>query len=128
MTVSPMSCRRRRPRGSRRCSNKAPGCAFIGDGINDAIALRQADVSISLSGATTVATDAAQIVLMDNDLRQMRLLWALASGFELSLNENARLARRFSLGAAGWVLLFPFKFLAVELFWGAQAPGQDAPW
>lgn len=94
---------------------------FIGDGINDAIALRQADVSISLSGATTVATDAAQIVLMDNDLRQMRLLWALASGFELSLNENARLARRFSLGAAGWVLLFPFKFLAVELFWGAQA-------
>ena len=34
---------------------------FIGDGIHDAIAMRQADVSISLRGATTAATDTAQI-------------------------------------------------------------------
>lgn len=66
---------------------------FIGDGINDAIALRQAEVSISLRGATTVATDAAQIVLMDDDLTQLRVLWELAQGFERSLAANARLGR-----------------------------------
>jgi cation transport ATPase len=41
---------------------------FIGDGINDAIALKQADISVSLKGAATAATDTAQIILMDADL------------------------------------------------------------
>lgn len=44
---------------------------FIGDGINDAIALKKADVSVSLRGATTAATDTAQVVLMDADLSQL---------------------------------------------------------
>ncbi|MCW5849168.1 MAG: heavy metal translocating P-type ATPase [Anaerolineae bacterium] len=34
---------------------------FVGDGINDAIALKTAHVSVSLRGATTVAMDAAQV-------------------------------------------------------------------
>lgn len=38
---------------------------FIGDGVNDTIALIQADVSISLRGASTIATDTAQIVFME---------------------------------------------------------------
>jgi len=41
---------------------------FIGDGINDSIALKKAPVSISLKGASSVATDTAQIVLMDGKL------------------------------------------------------------
>lgn len=51
---------------------------FVGDGINDALALKKAQVSISLRGATSVATDTAQIVLMDQSLRQLPDLFALA--------------------------------------------------
>lgn len=93
---------------------------FLGDGINDAIALRQAEVSISFRGATTVATDAAQVVLMEDDLSQLRLLWELAEGFEGSLTANARQAGRMSLLAATGVLLLPFRYWTVEVLWGLQ--------
>jgi len=51
---------------------------FVGDGINDSIALKKSQVSISLRGATTVATDTAQVVLMDATLAQLPGLFALA--------------------------------------------------
>ncbi|MEB3318591.1 MAG: heavy metal translocating P-type ATPase [Cyanobacteriota bacterium] len=103
-------------------SQKGKRVCFIGDGINDAIALRKAEVSISLRGATTVATDSAQVVLMEEDLSQLRVLWELAQGFENSLSSNARQALRTSLLAGIAVLLLPlgFGYLSVELLWGLQ--------
>jgi Mg2+-importing ATPase len=42
--------------------------AFLGDGVNDALALHHADVGISVDAATDVAKDAADIILLEHDL------------------------------------------------------------
>ncbi|MDH7974715.1 magnesium-translocating P-type ATPase [Sphingomonas sp. AR_OL41] len=41
---------------------------FIGDGINDAPAIRAADIGLSVEGATDVAREAADMILLDTDL------------------------------------------------------------
>lgn len=48
--------------------------AFLGDGVNDGLALHAADVGISVDTATDVAKDAADVLLLDKDL------WVLANG------------------------------------------------
>ncbi|QFY43365.1 heavy metal translocating P-type ATPase [Candidatus Methylospira mobilis] len=59
---------------------------FIGDGINDSIALKQANVSISLRGATSIATDTAHIVFMEQGLGKLCELRDIAR----SLSDNVR--------------------------------------
>jgi heavy metal translocating P-type ATPase len=43
--------------------------AFCGDGINDSAALAYADASVSFAGATDIARETADVVLMEDDLR-----------------------------------------------------------
>lgn len=61
---------------------------FVGDGINDAIALKKAQVSVSLSGASTIATDTAQVILMDRTLNQLGQLFTVADEYEKNMQYN----------------------------------------
>ena len=106
-----------------RLQNEGRTVCFIGDGINDAIAMRQADVSISLRGATTVATDTAQIILMKGNLEQLRYLFQLAWEFERNLKHNVRFTMGVSAVAVSGILLAGFTFVATEVFYSLSLFG-----
>jgi Cu2+-exporting ATPase len=61
---------------------------FVGDGINDTIALKNADVSISLNSASSIAADTAQIVLMDDSLQQFPKLFELSESLEKNFKKS----------------------------------------
>lgn len=61
---------------------------FVGDGINDAIAMGKADVSVSLSGATTIAMDSAQVILMDSTLNHLTSLFEISHSLHKDLQKT----------------------------------------
>jgi Cu2+-exporting ATPase len=61
---------------------------FIGDGVNDTIAMRQADLSVSLRGATTLAIDVADIILTNSDLNSLCELMVLSEKLENNLKRG----------------------------------------
>lgn len=52
----------------RALQNKGHVVGFVGDGINDAPALKTADVGISVDGAVDIAKDSSDIILLENSL------------------------------------------------------------
>ncbi|MGZ5600044.1 MAG: heavy metal translocating P-type ATPase [Methylobacter sp.] len=64
---------------------------FIGDGVNDTIAMRQADLSVSLRGATTLAIDVADIILTNSDLNSLCRLMVLSEKLENNLKRGLRI-------------------------------------
>lgn len=66
----------------RRLREQGRSICFVGDGINDAVALKTANVGISLSGSSNAALDTAGIILLNRDLRQLETLLDLAAAME----------------------------------------------
>lgn len=84
---------------------------FVGDGINDAIAIQAADVSISIDGATHIARDLAQILFMNNGLAALDDLFEIAYSLEHNMQNTLK-----TLYAPSVVNLFGSLFLGFGLF------------
>ncbi len=85
---------------------------FLGDGVNDAVALREADVGISVDTGSEVAKDAADIVLLGKDLgilatgvREGRRIFSNTMKYVL-MGTSSNFGNMFS--AAGGSLLLNF--------------------
>jgi len=88
---------------------------FVGDGINDAIALKKANVSVSLNGATAIATDMAQVVLMDGSLSHLCELFDISKDLENNLrNSVMAIAIPSTINLSG-IFLLHFGLLNVIL-------------
>jgi Cu2+-exporting ATPase len=65
---------------------------FVGDGINDAIAMKKANVSISIKGASSIATDIAPIVLMDGGLSRLCKVFDISKSLDRTLRNSLKIA------------------------------------
>ncbi len=85
---------------------------FVGDGINDAIAMKQADVSISLAGAATIATDVAEIIFMDGGLVCLYDLFDISKKLDGKLKRGLKLTVAPGIINLGNAFLFHFGIMS----------------
>ncbi|MFK5970432.1 MAG: heavy metal translocating P-type ATPase [Candidatus Marithrix sp.] len=94
---------------------------FVGDGINDSIALKMATVSISLRGASTAATDIAQIILMDKTIKQLDFLFKLGQEFKFNITAGLAGTTVSALLCMGGIFFLQFGIPASFIFYNVTA-------
>ena len=90
---------------------------FVGDGINDSIALKKANVSISLRGASSAATDSAQVILMAQSLQQLPYVFDLSEKFDSNMKAGFTAAIGQGVIVIAGALLGRVGILTGTLIW-----------